>query len=74
MEAINYQLFKQAYTASLDVRKLLDQYEMSRLLKGPYDKQGACVVIRAGSKGLNHEVWLCYYCSVCGLNIVALSV
>ncbi|XP_061966526.1 peptide chain release factor PrfB3, chloroplastic isoform X3 [Populus nigra] len=57
MEAINYRLFKQAYTASLDVRKLLDQYEMSRLLKGPYDKQGACVVIRAGSKGLNHEIW-----------------
>ncbi|KAF9679589.1 hypothetical protein SADUNF_Sadunf06G0030500 [Salix dunnii] len=57
MEAINYRLFKQAYTSSLDVRKLLDQYEMSRLLKGPYDKQGACVVIKAGSKGFNHEIW-----------------
>ncbi|CAK7342696.1 unnamed protein product [Dovyalis caffra] len=57
MEAINYPLFKQAYIASLDVRKLLDQYEMSRLLKGPYDKQGACLVIRAGSKGFNPEIW-----------------
>ncbi|CAH2050013.1 unnamed protein product [Thlaspi arvense] len=34
MDAINYGLFKQAYTASLDVSKFLDKYEMSKLLRG----------------------------------------
>ncbi|KAL0383493.1 UNVERIFIED_CONTAM: Peptide chain release factor PrfB3, chloroplastic [Sesamum calycinum] len=34
MDAINYALFKQAYSASLDVNKFLDKYEMSKLLKG----------------------------------------
>lgn len=56
MEGINYQLFKQAYSASLDVNKFLDQYEMVKLLKGPYDAEGACVIIKAGPEGLNAEV------------------
>lgn len=51
MDAINYGLFKQAYNASLDVSKALDQYEMSKLLKGPCDIEGACVVIKARSEG-----------------------
>ncbi|OVA10344.1 Peptide chain release factor class I/class II [Macleaya cordata] len=57
MDAINYRLFKQAYSASVDVSKFLDRYEMSKLLSGPYDMEGACVIIRAGSKGVNSEVW-----------------
>ncbi|KAJ9184909.1 hypothetical protein P3X46_004594 [Hevea brasiliensis] len=57
VEGINYQLFKQAYSASLDVNKFLDQYEMMKLLKGPYDMEGACVIIKAGSGGLNDEKW-----------------
>ncbi|KAG8646586.1 hypothetical protein MANES_09G016400v8 [Manihot esculenta] len=57
VEGINYQLFKQAYSASLDVNKFLDQYEMVKLLKGPYDAEGACVIIKAGPGGLNAEKW-----------------
>ncbi|KAK0597897.1 hypothetical protein LWI29_029609 [Acer saccharum] len=57
MDAINYGLFKQAYDASLDVSKLLDQYEMSKLLHGPYDIEGACVTIKAGSEGVCPEIW-----------------
>ncbi|XP_060668721.1 peptide chain release factor PrfB3, chloroplastic isoform X2 [Ziziphus jujuba] len=56
IDAINFGLFKQAYNASLDVSKVLDQYEMSKLLKGPYDMEGACVIIRAGSEGYS-EIW-----------------
>ncbi|EXB93962.1 Peptide chain release factor 2 [Morus notabilis] len=56
MDAINYGLFKQAYNASLDVSKALDQYEMSKLLKGPCDIEGACVVIKARSEGYS-EIW-----------------
>lgn len=51
VDAINYGLFRQAYDASLDVSKLLDQYEMSKLLKGPYDMEGACLIIEAGGEG-----------------------
>lgn len=51
IDAINYGLFKQAYSASVDVSKVLDQYEMSKLLKGPYDIEGACVVIKSGPEG-----------------------
>ncbi|XP_062117919.1 peptide chain release factor PrfB3, chloroplastic [Humulus lupulus] len=56
IDAINYGLFKQAYSASLDVSKVLDHYEMAKLLKGPYDIEGACVVIKAGSEG-HSEIW-----------------
>lgn len=51
MDAINYGLFKQAYAASLDVSKALDQYEMSKLLKGLHDIEGACLVIKTRSEG-----------------------
>ncbi|XP_020087472.1 peptide chain release factor PrfB3, chloroplastic isoform X2 [Ananas comosus] len=65
MDIINHQLFKQAYKASLDVSKFLDRYEMSKLLNGPYDKEGACVTIQAGSEAIASEVWaekiLCMY-------------
>ncbi|MEI4889772.1 PCRF domain-containing protein, partial [Klebsiella pneumoniae] len=47
----------QAYTASVDVRKFLDKYEMSKLLKGPYDAEGACVIVEAGSEGICPEIW-----------------
>ncbi|KAK9125132.1 hypothetical protein Scep_013978 [Stephania cephalantha] len=57
MEAINYKLFKQAYNASMDVSKFVDQYEMSKLLSGPFDMEGACVHIRAESDGNNSEIW-----------------
>ncbi|XP_052176886.1 peptide chain release factor PrfB3, chloroplastic isoform X2 [Diospyros lotus] len=57
MDAINYRLFKQAYGASLDVSKFLDKYEMSKLLRGPYDFEGACVIIKAGTSGFYPEVW-----------------
>lgn len=57
MEAIDYGLFKRAYRASLDVSKLLDQYEMSKLLRGPNDVEGASVTIKAGSNGICPEVW-----------------
>ncbi|XP_058080061.1 peptide chain release factor PrfB3, chloroplastic [Magnolia sinica] len=57
MDAINHRLFKQAYNASVYVSKFLDHYEMSKHLCGPYDMEGACVTIEAGSGGMNHEIW-----------------
>ncbi|XP_030525729.2 peptide chain release factor PrfB3, chloroplastic [Rhodamnia argentea] len=57
MDAINYALFEQAYTASLDMGKFFDRYEMLKLLKGPYDVDGASMVIKAESNGNYHELW-----------------
>ncbi|XP_028079786.1 peptide chain release factor PrfB3, chloroplastic-like [Camellia sinensis] len=57
MDAINFRLFKQAYSASLDVSKFLGKYEMSKLLRGPYDIEGACVIIKAGISGFYPEIW-----------------
>ena len=56
MDAINYRLLKQAYSASLDVGKFLDKYEISKLLGGTYDIEGACVIIKAGISGFFPEV------------------
>ncbi|KAK4799795.1 hypothetical protein SAY86_025160 [Trapa natans] len=57
MDAINYGLVEQAYSASLDVAKSLDQYEMLKLLKGPYDAEGASLEIKAGPGGMHNEHW-----------------
>ncbi|KNA04423.1 hypothetical protein SOVF_199950 isoform A [Spinacia oleracea] len=56
-DAVNYGLIKQAYNASVDVSKFLDQYEMSKILKGRYDIHGASLVIQAGGKGIYSEIW-----------------
>ncbi|KAF8027309.1 hypothetical protein BT93_E0270 [Corymbia citriodora subsp. variegata] len=55
MDAINYALFEQAYTSSLDMSKFLDRYEMLKVLKGIYDVEGASMVIKAESNGNYHE-------------------
>uniref|UniRef100_A0A1D1Z1R0 Peptide chain release factor 2 n=2 Tax=Anthurium amnicola TaxID=1678845 RepID=A0A1D1Z1R0_9ARAE len=57
MDIINHSLFKQAYNASMDVSKFLDQYEMSKLLTGPYDEEGACVIIIAEGEDANSQIW-----------------
>lgn len=56
MNAIDYGLYKQAYDASVDVSNILDQYEISKLLKGSFDMAGACLIIKAGPSGICPEV------------------
>ncbi|KAI7729786.1 hypothetical protein M8C21_014318 [Ambrosia artemisiifolia] len=56
MDIINYSLLKQAYTASVDVSKFLNKYEMSKLLKGKYEFEGACIIVEAGSEGIRSEL------------------
>lgn len=57
MDAINHGLFKQAYNASCAVSNFLNQYEISKLLEGSYDMEGACVIIKAASRGIYPELW-----------------
>ncbi|CAD6272278.1 unnamed protein product [Miscanthus lutarioriparius] len=57
MDAINGELFKQAYKSSVDASEYLDRYQMYKLLKGPYDKEGACIIVSAVSNGVTSELW-----------------
>lgn len=49
MDVISHELFEQAYVASLEVDRFIERYEVSKLLTDPYDKEGACLIIKAGS-------------------------
>ncbi|KAH1256059.1 Peptide chain release factor PrfB3, chloroplastic [Glycine max] len=60
INAIDYGLYKQAYETSLDVSEIVDQYEISKLLKGPFDMAGACLVIKAGPKGIYPKILSMY--------------
>ncbi|CAJ1967661.1 unnamed protein product [Sphenostylis stenocarpa] len=57
INAIDCGLYKQAYEASLAVSEILDQYEISKLLKGPFDLAGACLVIKASPNGTHPKLW-----------------
>ncbi|KAL6845040.1 hypothetical protein ACP4OV_025213 [Aristida adscensionis] len=57
MNVINAELFKQAYKSSIDANEYLDRYQMYKLLKGPYDKEGACIIVTAESEGVASELW-----------------
>ncbi|KAJ1262636.1 hypothetical protein BS78_09G124000 [Paspalum vaginatum] len=57
MNVINGELFKQAYRYSVDASEYLDRYQMYKLLKGPYDKEGACIIVTAVSDGVASELW-----------------
>jgi hypothetical protein len=52
MDAINGELFKQAYKSSIDASEHLNRYQMYKLLEGPYDKEGACIIVTAVSEGV----------------------
>ncbi|XP_049400653.1 peptide chain release factor PrfB3, chloroplastic [Solanum stenotomum] len=57
MDSINYDFLKQAYAACVSVNKTLDKYEMSKLLREPYDMEGACVTIESGNEGIYSQIW-----------------
>ena len=42
--------------SSVDASEYLDRYQMYKLLKGPYDKEGACIIVTAVSDGVASEV------------------
>ncbi|TVU19140.1 hypothetical protein EJB05_35275, partial [Eragrostis curvula] len=58
MDVINGELFKQAYRSSIDASEYLDRYQRYKLLKGPYDKEGACIIVTAVSEGVASELWV----------------
>lgn len=51
----------------MDVSNQLSHYEMSKLLTGPYDKEGACIMIKSAPGSKDSEVCIYYYRKICFL-------
>jgi len=56
MESIDRGLFDEAANLIKELNKSLDRYELTQLLSGPYDKEGAVISITAGAGGTDAQV------------------
>ncbi|KAK7381463.1 hypothetical protein VNO80_00006 [Phaseolus coccineus] len=50
-------LFDEAANLIKELNKSLDRYELTQLLSGPYDKEGAVISITAGAGGTDAQDW-----------------
>ena len=50
MDSIDRGLLEEAVNIIKELNKALDQFELTQLLSGPYDKEGAVVSITAGDE------------------------
>lgn len=57
MESIDRGLFDEAANLIKELNKSLDRYELTQLLSGPYDKEGAVISITAGAGGTDAQDW-----------------
>lgn len=57
MESIDTGLLEEASKIIKELRKSLDQFELTQLLSGPYDKEGAVITITAGAGGTDAQDW-----------------
>lgn len=58
MDSIDAGLLQEAAAVVKDLNKALDQFELTQLLSGPYDKEGAVISISAGAGGTDAQVIL----------------
>lgn len=58
MDSIDKGLLEEAAGIIKDLNKALDRYELTQLLSGPYDKEGAVINISAGAGGTDAQVHL----------------
>ncbi|KAL9297070.1 hypothetical protein ACSQ67_022966 [Phaseolus vulgaris] len=56
MESIDRGLFDEAANLIKELNKSLDRYELTQLLSGPYDKEGAVISITAGAGGTDAQI------------------
>ena len=59
MDSIDTGLLEEAKATIKEVNKALDRYELTELLSGPYDKEGAVISITAGAGGTDAQVNIC---------------
>ncbi|XP_042516728.1 peptide chain release factor PrfB1, chloroplastic [Macadamia integrifolia] len=57
MESIDAALLEEAANTIRDLNMALDQFELTQLLSGPYDKEGAVISITAGAGGTDAQDW-----------------
>ncbi|KAJ3708211.1 hypothetical protein LUZ61_011916 [Rhynchospora tenuis] len=57
LDSIDTSLLQEALAIIKDLNKGLDQYELTQLLSGPYDKEGAVINITAGAGGTDAQDW-----------------
>lgn len=57
MDSVDTALLQEAMSTIKDLNKALDQFELTQLLSGPYDKEGAVISITAGAGGTDAQDW-----------------
>ncbi|GAB2277170.1 Peptide chain release factor PrfB1, chloroplastic [Dionaea muscipula] len=57
MDAIDTGLLEEASNIIKELNKALDRFELTQLLSGPYDKEGAAISITAGAGGTDAQDW-----------------
>ncbi|KAG6520358.1 peptide chain release factor PrfB1, chloroplastic-like [Zingiber officinale] len=57
LETIDSSLLQEASKIIRGLSKALDRFELTQLLSGPYDKEGAVVTITAGAGGTDAQDW-----------------
>lgn len=56
MDSTDTGLLEEASSLIKELNKALDQYELTELLSGPYDREGAVISITAGAGGTDAQV------------------
>lgn len=57
MDSIDTTLLQEAAGIIKELNKALDRFELTQLLSGPYDKEGAVISITAGAGGTDAQDW-----------------
>ncbi|CAN6933681.1 unnamed protein product [Brassica oleracea] len=57
MDSTDVSLLEEAMGIIKELNKSLDRFELTQLLSGPYDKEGAVVTITAGAGGTDAQDW-----------------
>ncbi|XVF56373.1 hypothetical protein PTKIN_Ptkin06aG0115200 [Pterospermum kingtungense] len=57
MDSIDAALLEEAVNVIKELNEALDRFELTQLLSGPYDKEGAVVSITAGAGGTDAQDW-----------------
>lgn len=56
MDSTDTGLLEEAASLIKELNKALDRYELTELLSGPYDREGAVISITAGAGGTDAQV------------------
>lgn len=57
MDSVDTAFLQEAASIIKDLNKALDRFELTQLLSGPYDKEGAVISITAGAGGTDAQDW-----------------